>query len=247
MITRVLPCIGWGVIVITDMLLGVGCGSDGTTPTTAKVITRAIGLQYARTVNLRADDVPGTTSIAKETATNRAIFGSDVERCGGIEAPGPIVGVNSARYRTVEGRHQEPLRSEAVYSSVYVVGNNTTASGDVTILGKAQFRSCLARYRASEAAGQSTRGEPFKKQIKVSVLPSIVDNVKGFGLRVSGTLAATYTQSKTRRPFFEDILGFAVGPAVIVLRAEGTPRPVPLSLERRLLSLLHARATTHGA
>jgi hypothetical protein len=82
-------------------------------------------------------------------------------------------------------------------------------------------------------------GEAFKHEIKVASLSGISAT---FGLRMSGTLAATYAHSKMRRPFFEDSLGFAIGPVVIVLRATGTPRPVPEVTERRLLLLLHARA-----
>jgi hypothetical protein len=48
-----------------------------------------------------------------------------------------------------------------------------------------------------------------------------------------------------RPPFYEDTLGFIVGPAEIVLHTFGSPRPFPAATERHLLSLLYSRAKAH--
>jgi hypothetical protein len=87
-----------------------------------------------------------------------------------------------------------------------------------------------------------SQGETYKSQIGVAPLTLRLPGVVANGLRVSGTIAARPFAAKTRPPFYEDELGFAIGPAEIVLRAEGVPRPVPSSTEARLLTLLYSRA-----
>ncbi|HEV2975289.1 MAG TPA: hypothetical protein VGX69_09900 [Solirubrobacteraceae bacterium] len=86
----------------------------------------------------------------------------------------------------------------------------------------------------------------MKRQIKVASLTLLPSGIAGFGMRVSGTLAAAQFHQKTRPTFYEDTFGFAVGSAEIVLRAGGVARPFPSAEEQRLLSLLYERAKAHA-
>jgi hypothetical protein len=95
------------------------------------------------------------------------------------------------------------------------------------------------------ASGRFVGHEPYKSHITASSLPFPLPGVAGYGLRVSGTLAAALFHQKRRPAYYEDTFGFAVGPAEIVLHADAAARPFPLALERRLLSMLYGRAKAH--
>jgi hypothetical protein len=58
-------------------------------------------------------------------------------------------------------------------------------------------------------------------------------------------IAGAVYHEKKHLPRYEDTFGFAVGPSVIVLHADGVAQPFPAVEERRLLSLLYTRAKTH--
>ena len=224
-------------LVITAALLCVGCATDS-----SDTVTRTRALAYAHAVNLRAGDVPGLKPFTTEVATKGSIFSAAIEGCSGFTGIGQLVGVSSPRFRAI-GQRNAPLRSQVAYSAVYVAKSGAIASQDVRALNGQRFRRCLERYRAVEAAAHpKINGEQFKSQIRVSPLSPTLPGVRPFGLRESYTLSARFARSATRQPAYEDVLGFAVGPAIVVLKTESVPHPVAGPAERRLLTVLLDRA-----
>ena len=88
-------------------------------------------------------------------------------------------------------------------------------------------------------------GKLIFSHVKVSALRSPVQDIPAYGLRISSDFAIKTPGTKGPSRYYEDFLGFAVGPAVIVLSDTSSPRPFPAATERRLLSLLYSRAKAH--
>jgi hypothetical protein len=105
---------------------------------------------------------------------------------------------------------------------------------------------CVQRSSMSETVGGFVGRERYRRHIEASSLPFPLSGVAGYGLRVSGTVAASVYHQKTRPAFYEDTFGFAVGAAEIVLHAVGISRPFPSPVERRVVSLLYERAKAHA-
>lgn len=233
------------VLAMCPTLLAACGGSAGGS------VGRARAEAFARLVNLASGDVPGMVSIA--SASENAVgppFGS----CTGyVTAAEKVVAANSPRFvRAREQRYEHGVASaqlppvEGVHSGVYVMRRPEVARRNVATARKAGTASCVQRVSVTEAAGRFIGREPYKREIKATLLPFPLSGVAGYGLRVSGTLAATLFHQKTRPAYYEDSFGFAVGPAEIVLHVVGVVRPFPSAVERSLLSLLYARAKAHA-
>jgi hypothetical protein len=221
------------------------CGGDGDAPVTKNQVVR-----FGDDVNLRARDVPAMAVIAASFAPNGGVppFGS----CATELRVSDVVGtVSSPSFRGSGGHERRRLELdlpvlpvEGARSLVYVTRDDL-AQRNVTAARRAGMPACVARRKAAEAAGPLVGREPQKGQVTAEALPFPLPGVKGYGIRVRGTLAATIFHRKTRPSYYEDTFGFAVGPAEIVLHADGAPQPVPSGVEHRLLALLYRRATTH--
>jgi hypothetical protein len=64
-------------------------------------------------------------------------------------------------------------------------------------------------------------------------------------VRVSTTLIAIVRGKQVRLPIYLDFFDLLAGPAEVNMSARSVAHPPPKAIERRLLSLLYARAETH--
>jgi hypothetical protein len=206
---------------------------------------------YGKAVNLRGGDVPGMgTLVAGFETHNGPPFDSCATHVG---ASGEVVGIESPWF--VRSRGQRHLRAgvivgrppvEGVHSVVYVMRGPDLASRSVAALRRSGAPGCVELLSAKPASRRLVGREPYKLDIRASSLPFPLAAVAGYGVRVSGTLAAALYHQSKRSAFYEDTFGFAVGPAEIVLHADGAARPVPSAVEGRLLSVLYDRAKAHA-
>lgn len=225
------------VICVT---LVMSCGDASRVPK-----SRAIA--YAKFVNLRVSDVPEMGTLVMGFLTlGGPPFGycttrvSKADRVVAAESPWFIrSGTGNNRVSITTPR----LPIEAVHSVVYVMREASLARRNVAAAQGADAPACVARVRAREAQGRFIGHERYKLRIRATSLPFPLSGVEGYGLRVSGTVAGAAYHEKRRQPFYEDTFGFAVGSSEVILHAEGIVRPIPSSIERRLLSLLDARAS----
>jgi hypothetical protein len=259
----------WLGVGLTTLLL-MGCGSskvastgntvaasdDGTSTTEEQAAT------YAQAVNLRAGDVPGLVASGGSRTSEMEPLGSLGSRCGVTTIPaGSGTAIGSP---TFQRRHESTggatsdLPLEAVSSGVYVMRNAALASGEIVALAAAAKRAavvkCVERHLMTERAnvvseGADTgvpAGKPLFSNVEVAALRSPMQGVSAYGLRISADLAIKTSGTKGQSRYYQSFLGFAVGPAVIVLSDTGSPRPVPAATEGRLLALLHSRAEANG-
>lgn len=210
--------------------------------------TRAVA--YAIAVNLRAGDVPemGTLVASFETKNGPPYSGCTTR----VDAHDRVVAVESPWLLRSKGRPHSRVRFavpvppvEGVHSVVYIMREPVVASRNVASGRREAAPECVTRLSAKETSGRFIGHEPYKLRIRGSSIPFPLAGVAGYGLRVQGTLAAAVYHLKQRPVFYEDTFGFAVGSAEIVLHANSATRPFPLAEERRLLSLLYARAKAH--
>jgi hypothetical protein len=222
------------------------CGGSDNGP-----VAEPRAIAFANMVNLRGDDVPGMGTLASGFKTrNGPPYGSCATHIG---ASDEVAGVESPWF--VRSRGQRRLRAGVIvgtppvaggHSVVYVMRKSGVASQNVAAARRASVPDCVERLSVRDALGPVSGGEPYKRQIKASSLPFPLTGVAGYWLRVRGTVAGRVYHEKKRLSFYEDTFGFAVGPAEIVLHANGVVRPFPSAEERRLLFLLYERAKAHA-
>jgi hypothetical protein len=261
------------IVAILVVCLAVGgCASSSHTATSSLAlvagppITNAQALAYAHAVNLRAADVPGMTNRVPRTKFGRFSVPARIQKPEGetngvslaVAIPGCVNAANSGGvvagmvsalfHRPRPVRHVDRARLyvlpiETVESMVYVMQSSALASQDVATIGSAGVRACIKRHLAQQH-GTSVGSEPDKTHVEVSSLPSPLQGVKVYGLRVSGTLAAAFSGDGVRPPFYDDTLSFSVGATEIALKVTSAAH-APTATERRLLALLYSRAKAH--
>jgi hypothetical protein len=231
----------------TCSALVAACGGGGSDP-----VSKAHAVSYANAVNLRAGDVRGMTNVLSGYEVRSAPPFGVFDCATHVSRSDEVVALSSPWFLRSTGQPQTRLSLlrprlplETTHSVVYVMRAPAFASHNVAAAGTPSARACVER-NVRQASERLVGRELLKRQIKVTSLTLPPSGIAGFGMRVSGTLAAAKFHQKTRPAFYEDTFGFAVGSAEVVLRAAGVARPFPSAMERRLLSLLYKRAKAHA-
>ena len=221
------------------------CGQTADPDAMAQAVT------FANSVNLRGADVPSMGRLVRAFRTkNGPPFGSCTTH---IRASDEVSGFESLWF--VRSRGQRQLRAGVIvgrppvaggHSIVYVMRNPGIARNNVAAARRANTPECVQEMSRKEAQGRVIGGELYKRDMTATSLPFPLAGVAGYWLRVQSTVAGAVYHEKKRIPFYEDTFGFAVGPAEIVLHADGAGEPFPAVEERRLLSLLYRRAKAHA-
>lgn len=264
---------GLGVALATLFIAGCGNNSIASTSNTDPIsrvastsnaepaVTREQAVAYAHAVNLRAGDVPGLLTIGGSSASEMEPLGS-LSRCDVSTSPaGSIVAVGSPTFQRKQ-EHTNASTSyfplEAVSSGVYVMRSAALAVREITAVQTAASSStvvqCLKRHLMTERAnvvseGTTTgvpAGKPLFSNVEVSALRTPVLGISAYGLQISADFGIETSGTKGQSRYYQDYLGFAAGPAVVVLSDTGSPRPFPAVTERWLLALLHDRAEANG-
>lgn len=232
--------------LVAVLVAGCGAASVGTISLGGPV-SESRAIAYANAINLRPSDVHGLvgSTVALRRETKYGPSGSLGERCaGGVDALGQVFGVLSQRFVRSREHRSGFFPIESVFSAVYVFRSDATASHEVSVLASARARSCLKRDNFDQMTTTGAKSERLFTDVIIAPLSLSAGSVSAQGHRVTATAAAFLEVPRARdRPnYYEDFLGFSVGPAVITLHATGTTRPFPAATEQRLLSLLYRRA-----
>ena len=201
--------------------------------TRASTLSRAMA--FARSVNLRAQDLPRAIASGEEAGTARSAFTDGVTRCGG-GLPGWEAGsVHSAKFL-------EEATGNIALSAVHTIGSARVARERLAADVRPRVRRCLAKaFRALGPAGALVR-----KRFIVSPLRERVRGVTMVGVRLAITIVhLPNSQGGSRRTtrLDEDILGFVSGANEIALTdTYAVHDPFATGVERKLLQLLHTRA-----
>lgn len=236
-----------------------GKGSDASTTATHTVVvrtatapsaqhgsaaTKATAKAFARTVNLRATDVPGFKVSSREPAEHQSAAEKSLEEklrgCFGANGTRGVAAVAEAS--SPEFKRALGPFSQTVSSSVSVATSAAGSAVELKAMHSPGVRTCVAHY--FELLLKS------KKLGRVTVAPVSVAAGSPPAPGTSGSFGWRFSSGLEIRgieiPFTLDILGFIDGPAEVTLESFDLPRPLPASTEERLFTLLVQRATRHS-
>jgi hypothetical protein len=214
----------------------VSAGGDATGPSAA----------YARAVNLRTGDVPGSVvarvwdrgvavGLERERTASTPPFDARIERCDGgvtIVPSREVVAFRSPNF-TRGLATASPAQEEGTWSVVFVFASEGAANHELSVLASPRAQACFRRDGDTSIPGSETH-----------LQASSVQATPGFGIHgVSWSAIPSSYSPPTRR--YQDLLAFRMGRALITLHTLGTPHPFLATLEARLLRLLYGRATAH--
>jgi hypothetical protein len=216
---------------------------------TSRPIARSQARAYARAVNLRGYDVPGTTQVAAE--------GSVEDRRD------PFVGCTGGRYthavmdvHSPTFMHRDRLSYRIVASTVTVMPNEAIANRYLAVLASARTRACITRSLGQRLLRRAAQREPLRVgRISAAPLPAPapvsyrgLGPYRGTALRL--TIETGFTTRRGRRitlPLYIEDFAFAYRHVVIRLTAESTLQPFAQPNERYLTTKLVGRAEAYGA
>jgi hypothetical protein len=246
--------------VAATCVLVVGCGGNDVASATraGMPITRAQVIVYADAVNVRAGDLPGLGGGMPPTKREitRGPFTAAMEKCDPtVIHAGKVIGIISPHFtRSTAHKHGSSkglsfTSTEGVSSSVYVTEGPRLASREVSALNTARARLCAKQFFMNEKVkGVGERHSEEKRlypEAEVTALStSAFPDRSVFGLRLAA--AVSISEGSGHTTYYEDFLGFAVGPTLIILSDDGyNPRAFPSAAERHLLAVLYQRAEAH--
>lgn len=244
--------VGVSAALLVAIAVVAGCG--GASPGTgagAKApggnVATGTGTAYARAVNLRAGDVPGSVvgrvwergvavGLEREHAASTGPFDARIERCDGGVGVVPsreIVGLRSPNF--TRGLTTAPATPEGAWSVVFLFASEAAAKHELSVLASARAKTCFRHDGDTSVPGSETHLEA-----------STVQAAPGFAIHgVSWSAVPSSYRPPSRR--YQDVLFFRSGRALIALHTIATPRPFNARLEAQLLRLLYTRAIAHGA
>lgn len=205
-------------------------------------LSKAQALVLARSINLRASDVPGFTASAKEEKTNETASEKRLEqemlRCVGASGLGSGFGKSLAEARSEDFKLERGIINLGVHSEVSVAQSAALASKDLAALRGSRVKACLSHYLNLFFKASVHSGTKVGQVSIQSGTPPAPGTSGSFGWRIS----STFTVRRIPVPFYFDILSFAYGPAEVTLFSSGLPAPFPAKAQENLFSLLVARA-----
>jgi hypothetical protein len=207
-----------------------------TANTASASLTKQQAQALAHAVNLRPGDLQGfKASHAAEHATaaekqrEQALL-----RC--VRAPKPAKTVFEASSPMFE--RESSSSTESASSTVTVLPSSAAARNELKSVRGSRAPGCIAGaldklFVANPPAGATVR------PVSVAVLSMPAAGSEGsFGWRISIPLEA----HGLKLVLTSDLIGFAYGPAEVVLFTSGSPALFPASVERHLFALLLSRA-----
>lgn len=236
------------VVAAMCIVLG-GCGDTGHAQDADMRlnVNHAALVAYGRMVNLRTSDVPRLVP-ARFPRSREAMsgpYGTYVEKCDGT-SDGEVVGLASQRFRSVSNGNLIPR--ESAQSAVYVTGSSVLAHRDVMAAIGSHGQQCLKRSVLTKDPKVKPEGAkigvPELSKVEVSAVEWHVMGAAVYSLRTTAYSPIETYGTVSAPNYYQDLVAFTVGRDVILLQTIGSPHPFPLVEERRLLSILYARAVS---
>ncbi|HEY4429209.1 MAG TPA: hypothetical protein VGN08_13485 [Solirubrobacteraceae bacterium] len=214
----------------------VGGGAAGAAAASPS-ITKPQAIEFARQVNLTAADVPGAVMGPTEPEAKPTRSAVRLARCsGGVNPNLRVADVPSPAFALGKGRSLVELRSD-----VEVLPMAALATRSFDALSSARGHACLRRMLPASVKVRSKHGVRLGR-ISVSFLSGLLPaGQKSFGARI----ALTFTNGARKVTLFTDAIEVLAGPAAVGLNVVAAFHPPSSALERRLLSALYARASSH--
>lgn len=234
--------IGAGLALLMVGLVAVGCGDGIPAPQAqgevAGPVTKPRVAAFAREVQLRASDFPEATFLPSEEDGEDDGFWGRFGNCVGSHVDLPTIGpFTTPAFYYAEGDEKAMFESR-----IEAAPTPYEAKALARLLGSERGFSCFQRL-APHSLEASASDDVEIHDVRVSrlskPLPSTPD---AFGIRID----TTEVMGEQERRVFIDEIGFALGPAQVILVAAGTPTPVNQTVEANLMLTLYVRALQVG-
>ena len=236
----------FAVLAATGALLG-GCGSGGPSDpmTTSAHATPGAFSAYARSVNLRAGDLPGGAQGSTEQEHEERESGrqSAVARCiGAPNRPHDVLRVSSPT-----------LGDPKALSAASSVSTDLLAPSDPSEFA-ARRAVDLRIYRSSRAANcnadallEKLRGQGLQRATAAALANPLSgsDGAIAYRVLIKGEIPPTNGVSKATRVYVDVVLLF-VGRAAVELEMSNLAGPPATAAEQHLVRLLRERAEEHS-
>jgi hypothetical protein len=225
-----------GVVMVTVCVLALaGCGGGHRRAVEGQAGTGvANAATFARSVNLRGEDLPSAIAEGEEAKAAPSAFASELARCGGA-LPGWEAGsVHSAKFGSIS-------TGEVVVSAVHAMPSAAVARRRLEANSTVRVRACVGRV--FHALGPS--GPLDEKSISVFPLGIHSAGMAIVGIRVAIVLKRlpnSAGRGTLTTHIDEDILGFVVGSNEVALTDADAGRP-DATREKKLLLGLYSRAS----
>ena len=205
-------------------------------------ITKSEAVAFARAVNLRLDDLresrsPGAwrkLGAAPEPESASDLSDARFARCAGLRRARYVAQLESPQF----DKGTIGARAELVSSKVLVSPTTELASRPISALGTSRGRTCFRRLAQPTSEGGTVRLSIDR--VSFSPLGQVPPG-SGVNVRLAGAVIGLSRAKRSVRLYF-DILVFSIGPAEVVLFAQGWGHPPAPNTEHQLLGKLYRRA-----
>jgi len=248
--------------VASFLAVATGCGQGGSAYATLGIMMTQASA-YAEAVNLHEGDIKG---YKVELASGGNIQSKDTAlgSCGTENSKQNEVAKFDSPTLT-STRHKKSATAfnstfEQVNSSVHVMKDSVVALRDyklfATMVRRRKTTECLARsleklrlevIEEGKLAGKEF-GQPLFSHVRVSALFFPQKSALGgiVGLRIIAySWLLRHNSGKGPNYFVEDFT-FSTGPATVMISYVGSPRPVPVAVQRKSLLLVYRRARANS-
>ncbi len=236
-------------ILCAMSVFAVGCAGTGSASMASarEKIKPVNAVAYGLHVNLRASDVPGFVAarFPRSQRINFGPFGANIEKCDGVSNVQEVVGMRSQRFQhtgSLPGERRNLIPHESAQSAVYVMSDSELAHREVAAAMSSRGLQCAVSKNVNVKPEGTGAEVPLLNKITISSVQLRVDGTPIVGVRTAAHETIETSGPSDASNYYQDLWAFAVGRAVITLTVVGSPHPFPTAEERRLLSVLYARA-----
>ncbi len=202
--------------------------------------SRAQALAFAHAVNLTAADIPEASLAPRETNLSNAREQREVRACLRSVQQGHTL----AHATSPKLKRGHELEVEEIRSSVDVMSGERAIATEFAGVERAGVLECVAHVLTRNYADKAIRDARWGR-FTISKLTLALPGVKvTIGIRVVATLNLAYSEVSV--PIYVDLLGFADGPAEVLLSTASVTQPMPAATEQEILELLLTRARAHS-
>ena len=225
--------------VIAGLVIAIASGCGGGHPAAVRLaytsITRHQAQAVARAVNIRAGDLPEFKAVAHPPVTQAGMEAADDLSCasplGHRRSPSQVAWASARSDRLSAGGGYHAL---GAFSRVLIM--RTAAAARLNIAESTHLdHACLKRAIRRAVASEFHVRQVVVKPVAITVPGADESVAYQTIIGVHGVPLILYMDS----------IAFAYGQDMVTLTTYHSSRPVPRSMEERLLGLLVARARSH--
>lgn len=229
--------IGAGLALLMLGSVAVGCGDGMPAPQAQGEVAGPVAkprvAAFAREVQLRAGDLPGSTAAPTTSDDAGDEFGAWFARCTGSGLNPPVV----AEFLTPSFYYAKRGESAGFLTQLRAAPTPSEAKALISLIRSPQGFKCM-QHLIPRVFEVSTSGVELHVISITRLTTPLPPTRYSYALRIEMTESEGEREART----FADQIGFVTGPVEIVLNAFGSPTPVNQAIEGGLIDALYVRA-----